>query len=179
MAAAAVAVSLRDAAAAAAAPLACNMLPCKLSCESPLRCAALPAWEQPRPGTNHIIVVPTAPGSLVDMTCRRSTGRVQGFKVTEVPTKPYDGQKTGTSGLRKKTKEFMQPNYLANWVQSLFNACGEEIKGKELALGGDGRYFGKEAAQIIIKLAAGQHVLGAGPGWGVGVGRRGPRGGWG
>jgi phosphoglucomutase len=40
-------------------------------------------------------------------------------------------------------------------VQSLFNALGEEAKGKELGLGGDGRYFGKEAAQIIIKLAAG------------------------
>lgn len=49
----------------------------------------------------------------------------------------------------------MKPNYLANWVQSLFNALGDEIKGQELGLGGDGRYFGKEAAQIIIKLAAG------------------------
>lgn len=39
----------------------------------------------------------------------------QGFAIKEVPTKPYDGQKTGTSGLRKKTKVFMQDNYLANW----------------------------------------------------------------
>lgn len=44
--------------------------------------------------------------------------------VKTVPTKPYEGQKTGTSGLRKKTKEFMQDNYLANWVQSLFTALG-------------------------------------------------------
>lgn len=73
----------------------------------------------------------------------------------QVPTKPYEGQKTGTSGLRKKTKEFMQENYLANWVQSLFNALGDEVKGQTLGLGGDGRYFGKEGAQIIIKLAAG------------------------
>ena len=72
-----------------------------------------------------------------------------------MPTKPYDGQKTGTSGLRKKTAEFMKPNYLANWVQSLFNALGSEVQGETLGLGGDGRYFGKEAAQIIIKLAAG------------------------
>ncbi len=49
----------------------------------------------------------------------------------------------------------MEPNYLANWVQSLFNALGAEIQGKTLCLGGDGRYFGKEASQIIIKLAAG------------------------
>ncbi|PNH09151.1 Phosphoglucomutase, chloroplastic [Tetrabaena socialis] len=80
---------------------------------------------------------------------------VAGVKVNHVPTTPYEGQKTGTSGLRKKTKEFMQPNYLANWVQSLFSALGDEAKGKALGLGGDGRYYGKEAAQIIIKLAAG------------------------
>jgi hypothetical protein len=52
-------------------------------------------------------------------------------------------------------QEFMSPNYLANWVQSLFNALGAEAQGKTLCLGGDGRYFGKEASQIIIKLAAG------------------------
>lgn len=39
-------------------------------------------------------------------------------------------------------QEFMSDNYLANWVQSLFNALGDEIKGKTLGLGGDGRYFG-------------------------------------
>jgi phosphoglucomutase len=49
----------------------------------------------------------------------------------------------------------MGENYLANWVQSLFYALGDEVVNKTLALGGDGRYFGKEAAQIIIKLAAG------------------------
>ncbi|PNW82321.1 hypothetical protein CHLRE_06g278210v5 [Chlamydomonas reinhardtii] len=84
-----------------------------------------------------------------------SMAPVAGVTVKPVPTKPYEGQKTGTSGLRKKTKEFMQPNYLANWVQSLFNALGDEVNGKSLGLGGDGRYYGKEAAQIIIKLAAG------------------------
>jgi len=78
-----------------------------------------------------------------------------GVAVKEVSTTPYDGQKTGTSGLRKRTKEFMKPNYLANWVQSLFYALGSEVEGQTLGLGGDGRYFGKEAAQIIIKLAAG------------------------
>jgi Phosphoglucomutase/phosphomannomutase, alpha/beta/alpha domain I len=54
-------------------------------------------------------------------------------------------------------------------VQSTFNALGGEIKGKTLALGGDGRYFNKQAAQIIIKLAAGNGIskvtLGPGRHW--------------
>jgi len=79
--------------------------------------------------------------------------------VTAVPTKPIEGQKTGTSGLRKKTNVFMGDNYLANWVQSLFSALpAAELKGSTMVLGGDGRYFNKEAAQIILKLAAGNGV---------------------
>lgn len=39
-------------------------------------------------------------------------------------------------------------------VQALFNSLGDEVKGKTIGLGGDGRYFNKDAAQIIIKLAA-------------------------
>ena len=76
----------------------------------------------------------------------------------KVPTSPIEGQKTGTSGLRKKTKVFMSENYLANWIQSLFNALGDESKGKVIGLGGDGRYFNKQAVQIILKLAAGNGV---------------------
>ncbi|KMS98992.1 hypothetical protein BVRB_3g066000 [Beta vulgaris subsp. vulgaris] len=76
-----------------------------------------------------------------------------------VPTKPYDGQKTGTSGLRKKVKVFMQENYLANWIQALFNSLpSEDYVNGVLVLGGDGRYFNKEAAQIIIKIAAANGV---------------------
>lgn len=80
------------------------------------------------------------------------------LKVVSKPTKPKDGQKTGTSGLRKKTKVFMEENYLANWIQSLFSALGDEAKGQVMGLGGDGRYFNKEAVQIILKLAAGNGI---------------------
>mmetsp|Transcript_31217 Transcript_31217/g.120150 ORF Transcript_31217/g.120150 Transcript_31217/m.120150 type:complete len:110 (+) Transcript_31217:102-431(+) len=79
------------------------------------------------------------------------------FVVKTVETKPIEGQKTGTSGLRKKTKLFMSENYLANWVQSLFNSL-DDLEGKTIALGGDGRYFNKEAIQIILRLAAGNGV---------------------
>ncbi|KAJ3682636.1 hypothetical protein LUZ60_015209 [Juncus effusus] len=88
-----------------------------------------------------------------------SSSTTQSLKINSVPTKPVEGQKTGTSGLRKKVKVFQEGNYLANWIQALFNSLPEEdYKGGLLVLGGDGRYFNKEAAQIIIKIAAGNGV---------------------
>ncbi|MCC5961689.1 MAG: alpha-D-glucose phosphate-specific phosphoglucomutase [Rhodobacteraceae bacterium] len=70
-----------------------------------------------------------------------------------IPTQPIDGQKPGTSGLRKKTRVFMQPGYLENFVQSIWNGLGG-VAGKTLVLGGDGRFFNTEAAQTILRMAA-------------------------
>jgi len=84
-----------------------------------------------------------------------------GVKVMVVKTEAYSGQKTGTSGLRKKTKEFRKPHYLENWVQSLFNALsakGQPVHNQTLVLGGDGRCFNLEAAQRIIKVCAANGV---------------------
>ncbi|KAI8538860.1 hypothetical protein RHMOL_Rhmol09G0136400 [Rhododendron molle] len=72
------------------------------------------------------------------------------FKVARVETKPYDGQKPGTSGLRKKVKVFMQAHYLENFVQATFNALSaEKVRGATLVVSGDGRYYSKEAVQVI------------------------------
>eukprot|EP00898_Chlorokybus_atmophyticus_P007730 jgi/Chlat1/7959/Chrsp69S07393 len=99
---------------------------------------------------------PAAAGRRLVTSC---TAAVEGFKVKTVETKPIEGQKTGTSGLRKKVKTFMSESYLANWVQALFDSLpAEDLKGSLLILGGDGRYFNKQAAQIIIKIAAGNGV---------------------
>lgn len=77
--------------------------------------------------------------------------------VLTYPTKPIEGQKTGTSGMRKKTRVLItEPSFLPNWIQSLFNALGGQaaLKGATLVLGGDGRFYNKVAAQTIIRMAA-------------------------
>lgn len=68
-------------------------------------------------------------------------------------TSPIGGQKPGTSGLRKKTKVFMEPGFLENYVQSIFDGIGG-LDGKTLVLGGDGRYFNERASQTILKMAS-------------------------
>ena len=73
--------------------------------------------------------------------------------IKTVSCKPISGQKPGTSGLRKKTRVFMEPGYIENFIQSVFRAIGGAAD-KSFVIGGDGRYFNKEAIQIILKMAA-------------------------
>ncbi len=70
-----------------------------------------------------------------------------------VRTSPIEGQKPGTSGLRKKTSVFKRPHFLENYVQSTFNGIGG-VRGKVLVIGGDGRYFNDDAIQVILRMAA-------------------------
>ncbi|WP_319517358.1 alpha-D-glucose phosphate-specific phosphoglucomutase [uncultured Martelella sp.] len=70
-----------------------------------------------------------------------------------ISTKPFDGQKPGTSGLRKKVPVFSQPHYAENFIQSVFDSL-EDYKGKTLVIGGDGRYLNREVIQTAIKMAA-------------------------
>ncbi|SOH94181.1 phosphoglucomutase [Monaibacterium marinum] len=69
------------------------------------------------------------------------------------PTRPIGGQKPGTSGLRKKTKVFMTPHYVENFIQATFDAIGG-ARGKTFVIGGDGRYFNAQAIQVILRMAA-------------------------
>jgi phosphoglucomutase len=72
--------------------------------------------------------------------------------IRTVATQPIEGQKPGTSGLRKKTPVFMGHHYLENFVQAIFDTVG--ASGKTFVLGGDGRYFNDRAAQVILRMAA-------------------------
>jgi len=76
-----------------------------------------------------------------------------------VPTEPFEGQKPGTSGLRKKTAVFVQPKYLENFVQSIFDSLPqEELRGSTLVVSGDGRYHNSVAIQTICRMAAANGV---------------------
>ncbi len=68
-----------------------------------------------------------------------------------VSFEPFPDQRPGTSGLRKATRVFQQPHYLAAFVQAIFIARPPTAP---LVVGGDGRYYNAEALQIIIRIAA-------------------------
>ena len=94
------------------------------------------------------------------------------MSILTIETTPFADQKPGTSGLRKRVGVFTQPNYVENFVQSIFDSL-EGFKGKTLVIGGDGRYYNDVAIQTIIKIASangfgtvlvGQHGLLSTPG---------------
>lgn len=85
--------------------------------------------------------------------------------ILTVETKPFDGQKPGTSGLRKKVKVFQEPHYVENFIQSIFDVEGGHA-GETLVLGGDGRFYNRPVIQTVIRMAAangfGRMLLGRG-----------------
>lgn len=79
------------------------------------------------------------------------------MQASVISTTPFDGQKPGTSGLRKKVTTFQQPHYLENFVQAIFDTQ-TKLSGGTLALGGDGRFYNREAIQVILRMAAANGV---------------------
>ena len=78
------------------------------------------------------------------------------MEIKTVPTHPMPGQRPGTSGLRKKVREFQRPGYLENFLQAIFDS--QRLAGKSLVVGGDGRFYNRHGIQVIVKMAAGNGV---------------------
>jgi len=68
-------------------------------------------------------------------------------------TTPFEGQKPGTSGLRKKVRVFAQPGYAENFIQSVFDVV-ERPAGTTLVIGGDGRFHNRVVIARAIRMAA-------------------------
>ncbi|XP_035698303.1 phosphoglucomutase-1-like [Branchiostoma floridae] len=78
-------------------------------------------------------------------------------EVLKVATSPFEGQKPGTSGLRKPVPVFKGEHYAANFVQSTLSCISEEERKRgnhTVVVGGDGRYYMKEAVQLIVRMCA-------------------------
>jgi phosphoglucomutase len=74
------------------------------------------------------------------------------MQILTISTQPYTDQKPGTSGLRKRVTVFQKTHYLENFVQSIFDTITVPPNAT-LVLGGDGRYYNREAIQIILRMA--------------------------
>ena len=66
---------------------------------------------------------------------------------------PFTDQKPGTSGLRKSSQQFEQPNYLESFIEASFRTL-PGMKGGTLVLGGDGRYGNLRAIDVILRMGA-------------------------
>lgn len=83
-------------------------------------------------------------------------------RVITVKTTPFSDQKPGTSGLRKPTKTFQKANYLENFIQSILDISLVNLKDRKkvmFVLGGDGRYYCRQAINKIIPICAANQVL--------------------
>ncbi|KAK9493638.1 hypothetical protein V1508DRAFT_368971 [Lipomyces doorenjongii] len=78
--------------------------------------------------------------------------------IQTVKTTIFEGQKPGTSGLRKKVTVFQQPNYTENFVQAILLSIPEGAENATLVIGGDGRYYNTEVVQLIAKISAANGV---------------------
>ncbi|XP_066567300.1 phosphoglucomutase-like protein 5 [Amia ocellicauda] len=76
--------------------------------------------------------------------------------VVTVQTVPYDDQRPGSGGLRRKTVVFeSKRNYLQNFIQSVLSSIDlRDRQGCTMVVGGDGRYFSRTATEVIVQMAA-------------------------
>lgn len=122
-----------------------------------LRCSPIPAESFPchRPAQRIRLSASSIPSGETKSPDVASPGLDKTLSILTYETQPIEGQKTGTSGLRARTATVISaPNFLPNFVQSLFTALGSAVQGTTLVVGGDGRFYNSAAVQTIVRIAA-------------------------
>ncbi|MCK7496961.1 MAG: hypothetical protein MZW92_43275 [Comamonadaceae bacterium] len=78
------------------------------------------------------------------------------MSIVTVPTKPFEGQRPGTSGVRKKVDVFRQPGYLENFVQSVFDvARGGYRRADAGASAATAAYYNRpRPSRLVLRMAA-------------------------
>ncbi|EER37117.1 phosphoglucomutase [Histoplasma capsulatum H143] len=76
------------------------------------------------------------------------------MSVKTVSITPFQDQKAGTSGLRKRVTVFQQLHYSESFITSILLSIPEGAEGSFLVIGGDGRYYNPEVVQLIAKIGA-------------------------
>ena len=86
------------------------------------------------------------------------------MEIKTINFESFKDQRPGTSGLRKKVPVFMQPHYLESFIQAALDAiaetCPAGLSAETILIGGDGRYYNRQAIQTIVRVAAANHVGG-------------------
>ncbi|KAI0314688.1 hypothetical protein OF83DRAFT_1165120 [Amylostereum chailletii] len=83
------------------------------------------------------------------------------MSVQDINTILFEGQKSGTSGLRKRVKIFQQEltllhHYTENFVRAIFDAI--TLQGATFVVGSDGHYYSPEAVHKILQTASANDV---------------------
>lgn len=75
-----------------------------------------------------------------------------------VPYNPHTVHDFFENDFPSQVKVFLEPNYTENFVQCILDSNLSSIGGSTLVVGGDGRYFCKEATELIIRICAANGV---------------------
>lgn len=72
----------------------------------------------------------------------------------QISIDPYQDQRAGTSGLRKKVTIFEKEHYIEQFIQATLNTVPVE----HIIIGGDGRYYSPKALQRILQILIANRV---------------------
>ncbi|MGI9331384.1 MAG: alpha-D-glucose phosphate-specific phosphoglucomutase, partial [Gammaproteobacteria bacterium] len=94
---------------------------------------------------------------IKDLQCTFESDMKTLYETRKISCQPYLDQSPGTAGLRKKVATFKQPHYLHTYIEAIF--CTLDVPAEaSLVVGGDGRYFSREAMQIIAEIATARGI---------------------